>query len=235
MLLALLVSSGLGACTFTDPIIHAQDGMGGDGAGIGGSCFGGSCGLGGQTVCNFEGCGLGGGPGIGGEPGGIGGAPGCSPPFSCGLGGQGMGMGGEAGLGGAPGCNSPFGCGLGGETGQGGQGQGGQGQGGQGQGGQGQGGQGQGGAPGFGCSQITSLSECEDRTDCYSVYFDPGNCNCAFPGCCAQFHHCADGFAAVCGGPVTCALVPPHCESPYVISRRGGCFEGCVFYGDCSP
>jgi hypothetical protein len=95
-------------------------------------------------------------------------------------------------------------------------------------------GSGSGGTAGT-CGQVTSLSECEGRADCYSVFFDPGNCGCAASGCCAHFHHCSDGFVAACAGQVTCAVSAPHCESPYLVSFINGCYEGCVHNKDCAP
>ena len=93
-----------------------------------------------------------------------------------------------------------------------------------------------GGAPGGGnCDLVVTLTECEARPDCYSVFFDPGNCGCASSGCCAHFHHCADGYAAPCAGQVSCAVSAPHCESPYLVSFRSGCYEGCVHNKDCAP
>jgi hypothetical protein len=150
-------------------------------------------------------------PGTGGEFSGVGGSV---PP---GTGGE-PGLGGRTGEGGAP-------EGLGGEPGSGGR-------------------QvlGTGGAPGVGgapggsdCDQQLTLFDCNARPDCHAVFFDPGTCNCASLGCCAQFHHCASGFNAICTGLITCAVLPPHCESPYLISYRDGCYEGCVHYRDCPP
>jgi hypothetical protein len=176
---------------------------------------GGSPGIGGQVV-NGDGGGTGGfDPGVGGSPG---------------IGGQ-AGYHGEL-LGGAPGSGGQAGEGIGGQAGQGIGGQAGEGIG-----GQGIGGQAAGGAPGNAgtCDQVVTLSDCEARIDCYSVFFDPGNCGCASSGCCAHFHHCADGYAATCAGQVSCAVSAPHCESPYLVSFRSGCYEGCVHNKDCAP
>jgi len=32
-----------------------------------------------------------------------------------------------------------------------------------------------------------------------------------------------------------CAIVPPHCEQPYVLSYTGICYEGCVRATECMP
>jgi len=147
-------------------------------------------------------------PGTGGrQPLGVGGAP--------------WGIGGEPGVGGAGEGGAEWG--IGGAPGTGGR--------------QplGTGGAGVGGAPGSDCDQQLTLFDCSARSDCHPVFFDPGSCTCATLGCCTQFHHCASGFTAVCTGTVTCAVLPPHCESPYLISYRNGCYEGCVHYRDCPP
>jgi hypothetical protein len=86
------------------------------------------------------------------------------------------------------------------------------------------------------CSQVTTLSECEARTDCHSVFVDPGTCGCATVGCCAHFSFCASGDQAQCHGTVACAMAPPFCESPaYVVSYVNNCYEGCVQAKDCAP
>jgi hypothetical protein len=112
---------------------------------------------------------------------------------------------------------------------------GGSGTGGSGIGGSGVGGSGTGGAP-AGCAQITTQTACDANPSCYSVFFDPNTCGCATAGCCARFNHCAEGPAgAQCYGGVSCALNPPFCEGPYVVSYRGECYEGCVNSMDCAP
>jgi hypothetical protein len=164
--------------------------------------------------------------GIGGAPWGMGGDVGTGGRQIEGQGGQAEGMGGEPGLGGRQLGIGGQADGIGGEFGMGGR---------QGLGGSGTGGSGVGGAPGNDCDQELTLFDCNARADCHAVFFDPGNCSCSSLGCCAQFHHCAGGFTATCTGRITCAVLPPHCESPYLISYRDGCFEGCVHYRDCPP
>jgi hypothetical protein len=93
---------------------------------------------------------------------------------------------------------------------------------------------GTGGAPGN-CAQAGTQAACDANPSCYSVFFDPHNCACAGLGCCARFNHCAQGAGAQCYGGVSCALSPPFCEGPYVVSYRGDCFEGCVNSLDCAP
>ena len=188
--LTLTLSTLLGACTFSDPIVGHPPGTGGQVGGIGGAP----------------------GRGIGGRVGGVGGQVDGTGGQVDGIGGQVDGTGGQVGgIGGQVG-------GIGGEVG-------------------GIGGQvdGIGGQVGGNCAQVASLFDCQARFDCYAVFFDSGTCECDTPGCCAHFHHCADGFQATCAGLVTCAVLPPHCDSPYLISYRNGCYEGCVQYQDCAP
>lgn len=85
------------------------------------------------------------------------------------------------------------------------------------------------------CSAITSASECDARTDCHSVYQDPGTCGCAAVGCCAKFSRCVDGDRAHCETQaVACRMAQPYCEDPaFVISYSGNCYEGCVKPADC--
>lgn len=87
------------------------------------------------------------------------------------------------------------------------------------------------------CESVESLEECEARTDCHSVFEDPGTCGCAGVGCCAHFARCADNDRADCtGANVTCEALTPFCDSPaYVNSYSGSCYEGCVAPKDCAP
>jgi hypothetical protein len=85
------------------------------------------------------------------------------------------------------------------------------------------------------CATLTTLAACDARSDCHSVFYDPGTCGCATPGCCAHFSSCADGATANCRGPAACAIASPHCESPYVIAYSNSCFEGCVRATACAP
>lgn len=85
------------------------------------------------------------------------------------------------------------------------------------------------------CSSVTTLADCEARSDCHSVFFDPGTCGCAAAGCCAHFQKCVDGDKAACAGTVACTIVKPYCELPYVVSFSGSCYEGCVKQTDCAP
>jgi hypothetical protein len=89
------------------------------------------------------------------------------------------------------------------------------------------------------CAEADTLEECEARPDCHSVFRDPGDCNCAGVGCCAQFSRCADGDLADCAPQeVQCDGAVPRCENPaYVISYRTdiSCYEGCVKPTDCAP
>jgi len=134
-----------------------------------------------------------------------------------------------------PGCScsdSGWQCGMGGAGGHAGAG---------GQAGGAGGGTGVGGASGAGgtggaCADVTTLAACDVRSDCHSVFEDPGTCGCATPGCCAHFARCADLDRAHCmSGAALCAMVPPHCEQPYVISYTGSCYEGCVRTTECMP
>jgi len=85
------------------------------------------------------------------------------------------------------------------------------------------------------CAVMTSKETCEARPECHSVFVDNRDCQCAAIGCCARFVHCADGATAVCKAPpITCDLVAPHCEGPYVVAYSGSCYEGCVQSSDCA-
>jgi hypothetical protein len=84
------------------------------------------------------------------------------------------------------------------------------------------------------CGDVTTLAECEARSDCHSVFVDPGDCGCATLGCCTRFESCADGDKAKCTGTVLCEVDPPRCEGSYVVSYQGSCYEGCVKQTDCA-
>jgi hypothetical protein len=100
-----------------------------------------------------------------------------------------------------------------------------------------------GGCPGIACptstcDQVTAQAECDTRSDCHSVFVDPGTCDCATAGCCAHFSRCASGDHGQCKMPSTfaCAIATPYCESPvYVVSYTSSCYEGCVLATDCAP
>jgi Kazal-type serine protease inhibitor domain len=87
-----------------------------------------------------------------------------------------------------------------------------------------------------GCSQVTTQTECDSRSDCHSVFQDPGTCGCAPAGCCAHFNRCADGGRANCNPPVQfgCTIIQPFCEAPYVLSYTNVCYEGCVLQSECA-
>jgi hypothetical protein len=85
------------------------------------------------------------------------------------------------------------------------------------------------------CADVTTLAECDARTDCHSVFVDMQNCRCAALGCCAHFSRCADGDLANCKGPVVCKLATPYCEGPYVVSYASACYEGCARATECAP
>lgn len=84
------------------------------------------------------------------------------------------------------------------------------------------------------CIDITTQAACDARTDCHSVFVDPGTCGCAASGCCARFDSCADGDKADCTGPALCKMMEPFCESPYIVAFEGSCYEGCVKQNDCA-
>ncbi|HET6146917.1 MAG TPA: hypothetical protein VFH68_05255 [Polyangia bacterium] len=167
---------------------------------------GGSLGDGGAGVAG-QGAG---GNGTGGAFPGTGGNPnfgiGGNPNFGIG----GTGIGGRPGIGGFPGTGGSF-SGVGGFI------------------------NGAGGSS-AGCAQAATQTACDANPSCYSVFIDPHDCACAPIGCCARFHHCAEGArGAQCYGGVSCALASPFCEGPYVVSYRNDCFEGCVNSMDCAP
>jgi len=84
------------------------------------------------------------------------------------------------------------------------------------------------------CSTLTTQAACDDRSDCHSVFADPGTCGCAGVNCCMHFNHCADGGHANCSGPVACAVAQPSCTLPYTLSYANNCFEGCVLQTECA-
>jgi hypothetical protein len=79
------------------------------------------------------------------------------------------------------------------------------------------------------CKQLMSETDCNGRSDCHSVYHDPGTC--FAPGC-EVFEYCADGKAD-CKGPAACNIVPPVCNPPYTLGYTGACYEGCVLQTAC--
>jgi len=85
------------------------------------------------------------------------------------------------------------------------------------------------------CSSLTTRDTCDARTDCHSVFQDPGACGCAPAGCCTFFSRCADGGKARCSGTIKCAVHEPICEGLYVISYTDVCYEGCVLSSECGP
>ena len=87
------------------------------------------------------------------------------------------------------------------------------------------------------CAAVTTSAECDARTDCHSVFVDPGTCDCAVAGCCAKFSRCLDGGKAVCKRTPLCQMAtPPYCEAPtYVASYSLECYEGCVRPIECAP
>jgi hypothetical protein len=86
------------------------------------------------------------------------------------------------------------------------------------------------------CAQVTTLADCDARTDCHSVFFDPGTCNCAPAGCCEHFSKCADGKQAKCTSTgLACAIATPLCDGMYVLSYTASCYEGCVRSSECAP
>jgi hypothetical protein len=85
------------------------------------------------------------------------------------------------------------------------------------------------------CAMVTTLDQCETRTDCHSVFVDPGTCGCSAVGCCEHFSRCADGDKAKCSGMPLCRIATPFCEGTFVVSYTDTCYEGCVQKKDCAP
>jgi hypothetical protein len=87
------------------------------------------------------------------------------------------------------------------------------------------------------CTSVTTLAECDAKTNCHSVFFNSPACSCGGTGCCTVFFHCADGAKATCTGTPTCQIaMRPYCEAPaYVISYTASCYEGCVRPTECAP
>ena len=93
---------------------------------------------------------------------------------------------------------------------------------------------GAGGGTGGACMAATTVAACDTRSDCHAVFRDEGTCDCAAPGCCTHFVHCADGDRARCtSGVVLCDALTPDCEGPYVVGYIEGCYEGCVRASEC--
>lgn len=84
------------------------------------------------------------------------------------------------------------------------------------------------------CNTITTQAACDNRSDCHSVFADPGTCGCAGVNCCMHFNRCADGGQANCTGPAACLAPQPVCVAPYALSYTNVCFEGCVLQTDCA-
>ena len=84
------------------------------------------------------------------------------------------------------------------------------------------------------CSAITTQAACDSRSDCHSVFADPGTCGCAGVNCCMHFNHCADGGQPNCAGPAACAIAQPACLPPYTLGYTSSCFEGCVLQTKCA-
>jgi hypothetical protein len=82
------------------------------------------------------------------------------------------------------------------------------------------------------CSVTNDAAQCNSRPDCHAVFYDPGTCDCATPGCCMQFQQCADGPAQCTGNPA-CAIPSPICGPGYVTSYTTNCYEGCVLSSEC--
>jgi len=83
------------------------------------------------------------------------------------------------------------------------------------------------------CSQVTTQTECDVRSDCHSVFLPGTTCGCSAVGCCMLFSRCADGGRANCTGPVAC-MAPPNCGPLYNLSYTNVCFEGCVRPSECA-
>ena len=92
------------------------------------------------------------------------------------------------------------------------------------------------GIPPVVCTLLTTLADCDARSDCHAVFIDPGTCGCGSVGCCAHFSRCADGGKADCKGPAVCKAATPFCEGPgYVVAYANACYEGCVRATACAP
>ena len=87
------------------------------------------------------------------------------------------------------------------------------------------------------CVGLTTVGECDARSDCHSVFTDPHNCGCSAAGCCTEFRRCAEGGKANCAKPVTiaCMIAEPFCEAPYILSFTALCYDGCVRKTECAP
>jgi hypothetical protein len=84
------------------------------------------------------------------------------------------------------------------------------------------------------CSQVTTQTECDGRSDCHSVFLPGTTCGCSAVGCCMPFNRCADGGRANCSGPVACMAPQPNCGPLYSLSYTGVCYEGCVRPSECA-
>ena len=84
------------------------------------------------------------------------------------------------------------------------------------------------------CSEVTTQTECDVRSDCHSVFLPGTTCGCSAVGCCMLFSRCADGGRANCTGPVACMAPQPNCGTLYNLSYTGVCYEGCVRPSECA-
>jgi hypothetical protein len=84
------------------------------------------------------------------------------------------------------------------------------------------------------CSQVTTQTECDVRSDCHSVFLPGTTCGCSAVGCCMPFNRCADGGRANCSGPVACMAPQPICGLLYSLSYTSVCYEGCVRPSECA-
>jgi hypothetical protein len=86
------------------------------------------------------------------------------------------------------------------------------------------------------CSQHHDDASCSADPSCYSVFLDPGTCDCSIPGCCEQFNHCALG-PPQCSPTAPCPQLPHDCGAKFAPVYNGGCQIGCVEVpvcpGDC--
>jgi hypothetical protein len=86
------------------------------------------------------------------------------------------------------------------------------------------------------CASVADEATCDARSDCHSVFIDPGTCGCAAVGCCAHFVRCADGAKTSCTGTPVCQTMTPFCDAPaFVVSYTASCYEGCVRPSECGP
>ena len=85
------------------------------------------------------------------------------------------------------------------------------------------------------CALHGDETTCDADPTCFSVYTDPGTCDCTGFGCCLGFSRCADA-PALCSfdGTPDCGFAPVECRSGYIPVVENGCVSGCARESSCA-